>query len=644
MRTGTLENKKLILCLRWTVIILISFLIIFGEGSSANLNLRNIFILVYIFSNIIFTFFPRIWFFNPKFFYTLVILDTGIISLGMFLSGKAATDFFLVFFLILIFVSMSRNFKLLMIISGIMSLFYGMLLYSWELLGFEQNISYFLRIPFIFIMAAFYGYLVQIFTKEKQKELAISEDKYRSLFENSNEGIIILKDSQFRIVEVNREVERLTGYKKEELLQRKIFDLFRPEERKKAFDYFEAVEKKREGRTDTLPLMRKDGNVFEVDLSSQRIDLEEEPFYQVIFRDLTEQKKLEKKIRENKRDLEAIFDGLRDQLSIQSPDYQILHLNRSVMEAHPIPYEELVGRKCYEAYYQRSLPCEKCPAAITIETKKPASSTMKMNDVDTTLRIFSYPVLNEKGDLASVIEYVQDITEELQLQEQLIRSEKLAGLGILASGVSHEINNPLTGIMGMAEIALEEEDPSKIKNYLKDILNCGEKIGEIVRGLSSYSKIAKKDGQTLVDLNEALENSLRMVRMVMKTHPVVIEQFQKIEKMEANMGEIQLAFNHLITNAFQSMNGQGGRLTLSTRSLKNSIEVKVNDNGVGIPQKYLNQIFDPFFTTRDFGEGKGLGLNIVYRIVTKYGGSIHVESKEGVGTTFTLQFPSGRMH
>jgi PAS domain S-box-containing protein len=538
---------------------------------------------------------------------------------------------------------MSRNFKLLITISGVMSLFYGMLLHSWGLLGFEQNIGYFLRIPFIFIMAAFYGYLIQTFNKEKQKELAISEDKYRNLFENSNEGIIILKDPQFRIVKVNREVERLTGYKKEELFQRKIFDLFKPEERKKTFDYFEALKEKREGWTDALPLMRKDGDVLEVDLSSQRIELEEEPFYQVILRDLTEQRKLEKKIGESKRDLEAIFDGIQDQLSIQTPDYQILHLNRAVREAHPIPYEELVGKKCYEAYYQRTLPCEKCPAAITIETHKPASSTIKIKDGDTFLRIFSYPVLSEKGNLVSVIEYVQDITEELWLQEQLIRSEKLAGLGIFASGVSHEINNPLTGIIGMAEIALEEKDPVRINNYLKDILECGQKIGEIVRGLSSYSKIAKKEGQTLVDLNEALENSLRMVRMVMKNHPVVIEQFQKVEKIEANMGEIQLAFNHLITNAFQSMNGQGGRLTLSTRSLKNGMEVKVSDNGVGIPPKYLNQIFDPFFTTRDFGEGKGLGLNIAYRIVTKYGGSIHVESKEGVGTTFTLQFPSGRM-
>ena len=99
--------------------------------------------------------------------------------------------------------------------------------------------------------------------------------------------------------------------------------------------------------------------------------------------------------------------------------------------------------------------------SVTIETKQPASSIMKFSEDNTTLQIFSYPILDEKGNLLSVIEYVKDITEEQRLQEQLIQSEKLAGIGILASGVAHEINNPLSGIIGMAEIALEEEDPSK---------------------------------------------------------------------------------------------------------------------------------------------------------------------------------------
>ena len=140
-----------------------------------------------------------------------------------------------------------------------------------------------------------------------------------------------------------------------------------------------------------------------------------------------------------------------------------------------------------------------------------------------------------------------------------------------------------------------------------------------------------------------LKNSLKMVRLAIKTTPVeVIKKFQPVEKIEANLGEIQQVFTNLITNAFQAMNGKGGKLTLSTRSLKDSVEVKVSDNGIGIPQKYLNKIFDPFFTTKNSGEGTGLGLNIVYRIVTKYEGTIDVESKENMGTTFTIKFPIRR--
>ena len=112
---------------------------------------------------------------------------------------------------------------------------------------------------------------------------------------------------------------------------------------------------------------------LEVDLSTKRIDLGDESFYQMIFRDLTEQRKLEKKIRESKRNLEAIFDGIRDRLSVQAPDYQILRVNKAVIENHHTTFKELIGKKCYEAYYQRTLPCEKCPVSVTIETKQPAS-------------------------------------------------------------------------------------------------------------------------------------------------------------------------------------------------------------------------------------------------------------------------------
>jgi PAS domain S-box-containing protein len=637
------DRKKIIIMLRWTAIIVTAYLILFGKGRMTSLNLSYTLIIIYLLSNVLLSFFPKKWFSNLKLFYPLVLLDTGIVSFGMYLSEKMVTDFYIVFFLIIIFASVSRNFKLLMVIGGITALLYGGLLYSWGLLFKEDSSSYTLRVPFIFIMTAFYGYIVQTLTREKRQELTISEDKYRGLFENANEGIILLRNHQLQIADVNREVEKVTGYIKGELIQKEVFDLFPPEEMEKTKDYFKEVAEIGEGRTDSLSLIKKDGVSTEVDLSTKRIDLGDESFYQMIFRDLTEQRKLEKKIRQSKRNLEAIFDGIRDQLSLQAPDYRILRVNRAVVENYQTTFEKLLNQKCYEAYFQRSQPCERCPVSVTIETKQPATSIMKSSEGNTTLQIFSYPILDEKGNVLSAIEYMKDITEEQRLQEQLIQSEKLAGIGILASGVAHEINNPLSGIIGMAEIALEEEDPTKNESYLKDILDCAQRISEIVKGLRSYSRAAKKEEQGLVDLNEVLEETLKMVRLVAQKTPVeVIKKFRPVEKIQANIGEIQQVFTNLITNAFQAMDGKGGKLVLSTRSIGDSVEVKVSDDGMGIPQKYLNQIFDPFFTTKKPGEGTGLGLNIVYRIVTKHEGTIDVESKEQIGTTFTIKFPTRR--
>jgi PAS domain S-box-containing protein len=638
------DRKKIILMLRWTAIIVTSYLILFGKGRVMDLHLSYTLIIIYILSNVFLSFFPKPWFSNLKLFYPLVLFDTGVVSFGMYLSEKMTSDFYIVFFLIIIFASVSRNFKLLMVIGGITALLYGGLLYSWGLLTKEEGSSYTLRIPFIFIMTAFYGYIVQTLTREKRQELTISEDKYRGLFENANEGIILLRNDQLQIADVNREVERMTGCVKGELIQKEVFDLFPSEEMDKARDYFKEVAEIGEGRTDSLSVMKKDGASIEVDLSTKRIDLGDESFYQMIFRDLTEQRKLEKRIRQSKRNLEAIFDGIRDQLSIQAPDYTILRVNRAVVENYQTNFQELINQKCYGAYFRRSQPCERCPVSVTIETEQPATSTMKGPEDNTTLQVFSYPIMDEKGNLLSVIEYTKDITEGQRLQEQLIQSEKLAGIGILASGVAHEINNPLSGIIGMAEIALEEEDPEKKETYLKDIFDCAQRISGIVNALRSYSRAAKKEELSLVDLNEVLEESLKMVRLANKNAAIeVIKKFQPIEKIEANTGEIQQIFTNLITNAFQAMDGKGGELVLSTKALKDSVEVKVSDEGAGIPQKHLNRIFDPFFTTKKPGEGTGLGLNIVYRIVTKYEGTIDVESKEQVGTTFTIKFPTRRV-
>ena len=419
-----MENKrKIILCLRWTLIIVTSYLILFGNEFRVSLGSGHLLILIYILSNVALSFAPKKWFSSQKLFYSLVIVDTAIVSLGMVLSEKVATDFYLVFFLIMIFASVSRDFKLLMTISGISCLIYGLLLYSWGLLGSVQGIHYLLRIPFVFIVSAFYGTIVLSFAEEKQKALAIPEDRYGNLFENANDEIMILRNPPLLIVNVNREVEKLTEFTKEELLGRNVLSLFRLADKEKASSFLDKVVQEGEGRTDTLYFKRKNGNPLEADLSIKRINFENESFLQVIFRDLTEQRRLEKKIQEAKRNLEAVFDGIRDQLTVQSPEYRILRVNRAVSQKYHSDFRELIGKKCYETYYQKSQPCEKCPVAVTMQTKAFATSVMKSPGEDTTLRFFSYPIFDEKGNIFSVIEQVQDITDEQRLQEQLVQSD-----------------------------------------------------------------------------------------------------------------------------------------------------------------------------------------------------------------------------
>jgi len=639
----TLDRKRTILTLRWAVIILTCYLIFFGKGRITDPDWGHLFILAYIFSNLILIFLPQTWFSNPKFFYFLVVFDTGIVSLGMYLSERVATDFYLVFFLILILASVSRNFKLLMIVSGVTASLYGFLLYSWGLLGSAQGASYILRIPFVFIMSAFYGYIIQTFTRESQKQRALSEDKYRGLFENAKEGIVILRDPDLQIADVNGEAGRLLGNPKSEILKRDVVDLFDPSMTERAAAFFGQVVKDGEGATDSLSLKGNNGVTFEVDLSVKRIDLEDESFFQVIFEDLTGRRKLEKKIRESKRSLQAIVDGIQDSLFEQNLDYEILRVNRAVAGKTHLAYERLIGKKCYAIYCQRTQPCPKCPATMTLQTKQVAHQTINDADSGTVSRISSFPILDDKGNLSSVVMYVRDITDEQQLQEQLIQSEKLAGIGTLASGVAHEINNPLSGTITMAEAALEEDDLSVIRTYLGDIINCSQRINKIVTGLRSYSRIAKQDDRSLLDFNEVLEDSLKMVLLAVKRKPVeVVKKFQLVEKAKANLGEVQQVFTNLITNAFHAMEGREGVLTLTTRSLRDGVEVGIGDNGIGIPEKHIKKIFDAFFTTKKPGEGTGLGLNIVYRIVAKYGGTVDVESEEGLGTTFRLRFPIGR--
>jgi len=255
-----------------------------------------------------------------------------------------------------------------------------------------------------------------------------------------------------------------------------------------------------------------------------------------------------------------------------------------------------------------------------------------------------FPVTLGTGGRRQTGLVIQDITEQKLLQDQLIQAEKLASLGTLVSGMAHEINNPVQGILGMAELILQEHDPVIIREYAQDIVRCAQHTATVVRDFVSYARPASSGGEDDVCLSERLAEAVKMIRLGPDFgHVEVVTEFQAAPPVCARRGEIDQVFLNLISNAVQAMRGSG-RLTLATRRLGDTVAVQISDTGGGIPKVHLTRMFDPFFTTKAPGRGTGLGLSLVYKIVTKYGGTISVDSEEGKGTTFTIRFPTGEHH
>ena len=251
--------------------------------------------------------------------------------------------------------------------------------------------------------------------------------------------------------------------------------------------------------------------------------------------------------------------------------------------------------------------------------------------------------IDDLVNLVKPVDMEMTVTPD-DLQRQLIQSEKLAGIGIMAAGIAHEVNNPLSIILGKAEMILEEDDPDSIKKYAEGIIKHSKIASEIVKGITFYSRAAWGPGAQGQKIN--LNNQLKEAIKISKLSPLfdnveVLTDYQDLPPINGNIGEIQQVFTNLMMNASHAMNGDG-RLYVKSRYEEGYIIVTIKDTGAGIKKDHLDKLFTPFFTTKDPGKGTGLGLNIVHKIITNHAGSISVESEEGKGATFMIRLPKAQ--
>ena len=227
-------------------------------------------------------------------------------------------------------------------------------------------------------------------------------------------------------------------------------------------------------------------------------------------------------------------------------------------------------------------------------------------------------------------------------QEQLVQSEKLAAIGTLVSGVAHEVNNPLTGVLGRVDLLLREEPEEVLRGDLKVIQHETKRAVRTVQNLLSFAREHKAE-KSYMSINEALESILDLRAYHLRVNNIELhtDLHPDVPWTMADPHQLQQVFLNLINNAEQAMGearGQGA-LSVATRHIDNNICVTFQDDGPGIPEHMLTQVFDPFFTTKPVGKGTGLGLSICFGIIREHGGEIRVASQLGKGTTFTVELP-----
>ena len=239
---------------------------------------------------------------------------------------------------------------------------------------------------------------------------------------------------------------------------------------------------------------------------------------------------------------------------------------------------------------------------------------------------------------------LQDKTDERLLQERLLQSEKMASVGQLVSGVAHELNNPLTGVMGFAQLLLARDLDETTRAQIQTIYGEAERAAKIVQNLLSFAR-RRRPTKEMADVNSLLQRVLELRSYDFAVRNVNLDMTldTRMPRVWADPDQVQQVLFNVIKNAEQAMIDAhgGGRLTVVTSGLPDGIRVSIADDGPGIPADIQRRIFDPFFTTKDAGEGTGLGLTICYSIVDEHGGRIWTENLPSAGAVFYIELPVG---
>src|SRR5436309_3892937 len=474
-----------------------------------------------------------------------------------------------------------------------------------------------------------------------------NEARFTELFESLQEGIYITTPDG-TIVDVNPALVRMLGYdSKEEVLKRRVPEIFVDREERKLIK--EEVERQPMIQGKEITLIRRDGTsiVCLNTAAAVRDNSGRVLRYQGALMDITERREMERRLHQQQEFARRLVDSFPDLILVLDANAHYTFVSPRCKDVLGYDIEEAqnmaFGGRTHpedlpaaESLYQDIIAGRQSFASLEIRVRHKLGEWRR-------IRFNFSPLADEKGNIEGVVLSGRDVTDLKRLEEQLIQAEKLAAMGQMLAGVAHELNNPLTAILGVTELLRERQgEDDSTKRQLELTHRQARRAARIVQNLLEFSRPASPQKKPL-DLSNLLERTLQLHEHSLRRNNVEVD-FRLQPDLPSVIGDanqlIQVFLN-LITNAEQAIREvrDTGRIQIRAGRNGNQLAITVQDDGVGIRPESLPRIFDPFYTTKRPGGGTGLGLSICMSIIREHGGNIEAETLPAGGSAFTIYLP-----
>ncbi|TVM17887.1 PAS domain-containing sensor histidine kinase [Oceanidesulfovibrio indonesiensis] len=364
---------------------------------------------------------------------------------------------------------------------------------------------------------------------------------------------------------------------------------------------------------------------------------------------------------DRRRETAAILDGISDLMMVLTEDLKIISVNHVFHETFP-GIENPEGHYCYDLFRHESTPCPECPAFRSLSTNTVCKETaiFRIDGTNRHYEMIASPLKNPEWPKHRVLIFKRDVTMEKIYQAKYYQAEKMATLGVLATGVAHEVNNPLAAISGyaqglqrkLAHIQQQADNTTleDFREYTQTIVNECNRCRDIVHSLLTFGHPICTFSPMCI--NDIVTETLKLLHHHLKSQRRITLETELAENLPISYGDapqmMQVLLN-LLTNAVDALNNGdcGGRQGEGTITIRTSatpaedwVRLEVSDTGCGIPMKNKDKLFEPFFTTKPVGKGIGVGLSTCYNIVRGHKGEITVDSQVGKGSKFIVTLPT----